>query len=88
MTAVRVNIPTPLRSYTGGAPEVEASGASLAAVLDSLDARFPGIRFRVIDEQDKVRPHIKFFVGADLAESLDEPIGDADVHIICALSGG
>ena len=85
---MRVNIPTPLRSYTGGAPEVEASGASLAAVLDSLDAQFPGIRFRVVDEQDQVRPHIKFFVGVDLAESLDEPVGNQEVHIICALSGG
>jgi molybdopterin synthase sulfur carrier subunit len=84
-----VNIPTPLRSYTGGAPEVEASGASLDAVLASLDASYPGIRFRVVDEQDQIRPHIKLFVGAELAASLEEPVGDRDeVHIICALSGG
>jgi molybdopterin synthase sulfur carrier subunit len=85
---MRVNIPTPLRSYTGGASEVEASGASLAAVLESLDGRYPGIRFRVVDEQDRVRSHIKFFVGQELVQSLDAPVGDADVHIICALSGG
>ena len=85
---MRVNIPTPLRSYTGGASEVEASGASLAAVLESLDGSYPGIRFRVVDEQDRVRPHIKFFVGQELAKSLDVPVGDAEVHIICALSGG
>jgi hypothetical protein len=84
---MRVNIPTPLRSYTGGASEVEASGASLAAVLESLDRQYPGIRFRVVDEQDRVRPHIKFFVGEELVKSLDVPV-DADVHIICALSGG
>lgn len=84
-----VMIPTPLRSYTGGAPAVEGSGPSLAAVLESLDRQFPGIRFRVVDEQDRIRPHIKFFVGRELAESLDAPVGDGgEVHIICALSGG
>jgi molybdopterin converting factor small subunit len=86
---MHVMIPTPLRSYTEGAPEVAASGGSLAAVLESLDRQFPGIRFRVVDEQDRIRPHIKFFVGAELAPSLDVPVGDGeDVHIICALSGG
>ena len=84
---MRVNIPTPLRSYTGGAAEVEAAGGSLAAVLESLDRQYPGIRFRIVDEQDCVRPHIKFFVGQELAKSLQEPV-DAEVHIICALSGG
>lgn len=85
---MRVNIPTPLRSYTGGASEVEGSGHSLAAVVESLDRQYPGIRFRIVDEQERVRPHIKFFVGQELAGSLAEPVGDADVHIICALSGG
>jgi molybdopterin converting factor small subunit len=83
-----VMIPTPLRSYTGGASAVEGSGASLAAVLESLDRRYPGIRFRVVDEQDRVRPHIKLFVGRELADSLDAPVDGDDVHIICALSGG
>ena len=85
---MRVMIPTPLRSYTGGASEVEASGASLAAVLESLDSQFPGIRFRIVDEQDRIRPDIKFFVGSDLAGSLAEPVTKDEVHIICALSGG
>lgn len=86
---MRVMIPTPLRSYTGGAPEVEASGASLAAVLESLDSQFPGIRFRIVDEQDAIRPHIKFFVGQELARSLAASVeGETEVHIICALSGG
>jgi len=84
-----VMIPTPLRDYTSGASEVSASGASLAEVLDQLDGRFPGIRFRMVDEQDRIRPHIKFFVGQELAPSLDVPVESGeDVHIICALSGG
>ena len=57
--------------------------------LSSLDASFPGFRFRVIDEQDRIRPHIKFFVAGDLARSIAEPVSEGDdVHIICALSGG
>ena len=66
-----VMIPTPLRDYTSGASEVSASGASLAEVLDQLDGRYPGIRFRMVDEQDRIRPHIKFFVGQELAPSLE-----------------
>ena len=62
---MRVMIPTPLRSYTGGASEVEASGASLAAVLESLDHQFPGIRFRVVDEQGRLRQHMNIFVAGE-----------------------
>ena len=86
---MRVIVPSPLRSYTGGASEVEASGASLSAVLDDLDRRFPGIRFRVVDEQDRIRPHMKFFVAGELVSSVVAPVRDGEeVHIICALSGG
>ena len=86
---MRVNIPSPLRSYTGEASEVEASGASLAAILDDLDRRYPGIRFRIVDEQDAIRPHIKFFVAGELAASIEAPVGERDeVYILCALSGG
>jgi sulfur-carrier protein len=85
----RVIVPTPLRSYTGGLSQVEAEGASLAEVLSSLDASFPGIRFRVIDEQDCIRPHIKFFVAGEIARSIAVPVAEGDeVQVICALSGG
>ena len=71
---MNVLIPTPLRSYTGGSSEVAAAGASLGMVLANLDAKYPGIRFRVVDEQDRIRPHIKFFVGQELAHSLDTTV--------------
>jgi molybdopterin converting factor small subunit len=84
-----VLIPQPLRSYTGQRDRVEAEGATLAELLDDLDRQFPGIRFRMIDEQDRMRPHIVFFVrGAktfDLHESL---AGSEEVVILQALSGG
>jgi sulfur-carrier protein len=83
---VRVLIPQPLRSYTG-APEVRGAGATIADVLLDLDARFPGIRFRMIDEQDRVRPHIRFFVDGVMAMSLSERAGE-ELMIVAALSGG
>ena len=59
---MKVSIPTPLRSYTQ-APEVEAEGATVGELLADLDRRYPGIRFRMIDEQDGIRPHVRIFVN-------------------------
>ena len=84
-----VRIPSPLRSYTRGAQRVEAEGTTLAQVLASLEARFAGIRFRVVDEQERVRPHIRFYVNTREAGELTEPVAAGDtVHVICALTGG
>lgn len=86
---MQVRIPSPLRSYTGNADAVSAQGATLAQVLADLDRRYPGIRFRVIDEQGSIRRHIKFFVNGEQTPSLSAAIGVADeVMIVCALSGG
>ena len=85
---MKVLIPTPLHSYTQG-PEVEASGATLAEVVADLERQFPGIRFRMIDEQDRMRPHIRFFVNRRIVRALGEPLGEHDeVVIVQALSGG
>lgn len=86
--SVRVVLPSHLRDYTHGRAEVEAEGATLAEVLVDLDARHPGLRFRVVDEQDRIRPHIKFFVGQDHVESIAAAIDGRDVQIVAALSGG
>ncbi len=85
---MKVHIPTPLRSYTN-ASVVEANGATLAELFGDLERRYPGIRFRVINEQDEIREHIKVFVNQELAENLTAPLhpGD-DVRIITAISGG
>ena len=85
----RVFIASPLRSYTGGAAEVPGHGATVDEVVRNLDGEYPGIRFRMIDEQDRIRPHIKFAVGTTFVWSLETPVEDGDdVHIIAALSGG
>ncbi len=86
---MKVRLPTPLVEYTNGAREVDAQGDTLDALLRDLDRQFPGIRFRMIDEQDVVRPHIKLFVNAELERSLNAPLKSSDqVLIVAALSGG
>jgi molybdopterin converting factor small subunit len=85
---MNVLIPTPLRSYTGQS-HVQASGSTLADLLAELDRRYPGIRFRMIDEQDRMRPHVRFFVNGEQTFDLGLPICPADaVCIVQALSGG
>ena len=90
---MQVRIPTLLRSYTHGADVVgidsRNGGATLADALADLDTRFPGFRFRIIDEQGAIRPHIKIFVDGELARdlaTLARP--DAELMIVGALSGG
>jgi len=84
-----VYIPGPLRSYTAGAIAVTATGCDVADLLADLDRHFPGIRFRMIDEQDGIRQHIKIFVNQELVRDIRAPLQPGDqVHIICALSGG
>jgi molybdopterin converting factor small subunit len=87
--AVKVLIASPLRSYTGERAWVEASGATLAQVLADLDRRYPGIRFRMIDEQQRMRRHVRFFVNGEQAFDLDQKLAPTDeLCIVQALSGG
>lgn len=84
-----VHIPTPLRSYTAGESEVPAEGSSLGELLRDLDARHPGLRFRVVDEQGNLRQHIRIFVNREIERDLTRPVGpDDEVVLMQALSGG
>ena len=84
-----IRIATPLRSYTAGAATVAGCGTTLAAVLADLEAHYPGIRFRMIDEQERIRPHMRLFVNSSEARELSAVVREDDtVHVICALSGG
>jgi molybdopterin synthase sulfur carrier subunit len=86
---VRVRIPTPLRSYTDQQKVVEGQGATVAVVHDHLDRQFPGIRFRMVDEQGRLRQHVNVWIGQDPVTDLAAPVTDADeVTIMQALSGG
>ena len=85
---MKVLIPSPLRSYTN-AKEVEANGATLAELLADLDHQYPGLRFRVIDEQDRMRGHMRFFVNGEQAFDMTRSLRPTDaVQLVQALSGG
>lgn len=86
---MKVGIPTPLRSYTKGRAAVEAAGRTLDELTRDLDRRYPGLRFRVIDEQGNIRPHVKFFVNAEQVFDLKTALAPGDdVAIVQAFSGG
>lgn len=85
---MRVLIPSALLSYTGQ-PWVSAEGATVGEVLQDLDRSYPGIRFRMIDEQGRMRPHIRFFCAGESVSGLDYPLrADDELFIVQALSGG
>ena len=88
-----VSIPTQLRSYTGGVAEVTVAVADpeprLADVFAALDAAFPGIRFRMVDEAGRVRPHVQVFVDRNVERNPDAALRrGAVIMIVGALSGG
>lgn len=87
---MRVLIPNPLLSYTHQARTVEAQGATLDLLTRDLDRQYPGIRFRIVDEHQRVRRHIKLFVNRDQADdNLATPLkADDEIMIVAALSGG
>jgi molybdopterin converting factor small subunit len=85
---MKVRIPSPLVSYTVKR-EVEAEGRSLSELFADLDRRYPGLRFRVVDEQGALRPHMRVFVnGAQVRELSLELRPSDEVQFIQALSGG
>ena len=87
-----VRIPTILRSYTGGANEVTAEGGTLAEVLDSLEADYPGLRARVLDDAGALRRFVNIYVGDDdvrFIGGLEATVADgAKISIIPAVAGG
>lgn len=86
---MKVWIPQPLLSYTERQNQVQAEGATAGELLDDLDRRFPGMRFRIVNEQDVIRPHIRLFVNGEQIGRLDTRLAPTDeIHIFQALSGG
>jgi molybdopterin synthase sulfur carrier subunit len=85
----RVMIPSQLIAYTGGATRVEADGPTVDAVMRDLDRQFTGLRFRVVDEQGRIRKHMRIFVGQDRVHDIARPLAaEEEVLIFGALSGG
>ncbi|MDI6412748.1 MoaD/ThiS family protein [Streptomyces albus] len=90
--SVNVRIPTILRTYTGGASEVTAEGATLAEVLADLEKNHAGIGARVLDDTGKLRRFVNVYVNDDdvrFEQGLETPTPDgAGVSIIPAVAGG
>jgi sulfur-carrier protein len=90
--SVSVRIPTILRTYTGGDSEVTAEGATLGAVIDDLDARFAGIKGRILDEAGSLRRFVNVYVGNDdvrFLDNLETPTPDGtQISVIPAVAGG
>jgi sulfur-carrier protein len=90
--SVSVRIPTILRTYTEGASEVPASGATLAEVLDDLDRSYSGIKGRILDESGELRRFVNVYVGNDDVRFLDNlatPTPDGtQISVIPAVAGG
>lgn len=89
MASVRVRLAPLLYSYTGGLKWVEVEAATVGEAITSLDARFPGIAFRIVDEQSGVRPHINIFLGEQSIRDVGTPVTEgSEIYIVGALSGG
>ena len=90
--SAKVRIPTILRTYTGGQKEVEASGHTLAHVLESLDADYPGLKSRVVDDAGALRRFVNVYVGDDDVRFIGglaaEVPDNGSVSIIPAVAGG
>lgn len=85
---MKVLIPGALRSYTGQS-HVEATGHTLHGMFDDLERRYPGLRFRVVDEQNLLRPNMRIFVNGTGIRDLQHALEPDDlVAIVLALSGG
>ncbi len=84
-----MRIPSPLRSYTGQATVAEARGTTVDEILSDLDRQYPGIRFRIVDEQGRLRRHMRVFVNDEMTRDLATIVmSDDEVTLLQALSGG
>lgn len=90
--SVRVRIPTPLRRFTANAEEVAVNGSTIAAVVEDLEQKFPGMKERLCDEQGRVRRFVNLYVNGDdirFLNSLETPVQEGDeIAIVPAIAGG
>ena len=90
--AVQVKVPTILRTYTGGAKLVEASGDTLDALLSDVDSRHEGLRGRLIADDGSLHRFVNVYINNEEGRflgSLEAPLKDADpVTILPAVAGG
>ena len=89
MAAVKVRLASLLHSYTGGMKVIELEASTVGEAMEVLDRRFPGLAFRIIDEQGRIRPHMNIFLGEEKVTELRTPIAaSVEIYIVGGLSGG
>ena len=89
MPAIRVRVASLLHAYTGGRSVIEVDAATVGEALSVLEGRFPGLVFRVVDEQGHIRPHMNLFLNEEKVRDLAAAVTDgAEIYIVGALSGG
>lgn len=90
MTVVR--IPTPLRTYTQGAAEVDVAGATVREILTALEQQFPGLGPKLVDEKGAVRRYVNLFVDDEdirFLQGADTPVTATNtISVIPAIAGG
>ena len=90
--SVSVRIPTILRTFTGGQAEVTADPGTLREVRTGLDATYPGLSGRIVDDTGNLRRFVNVYVGEEdvrFAQGLETPVpSGAHVSVIPAVAGG
>ena len=90
--SIEVRVPTILRSYTGGAKSVQASGDNLAELLTNLDKSYPGIRARLVTEEGTLHRFVNVYINDEdvrFLGALEAKLSDGDtVTILPAVAGG
>ena len=90
--SARVRVPTPLRKFTGGSDEVDASGETIFGLLNDLEQNYPGIKERILDDKGQVRRFVNVYVNGDdirFLNHMETAVKDGDnVSIVPAIAGG
>lgn len=90
--SIKVRIPTPLRKVTNGQDEVEANGANVKAILEDLEANFPGLKERICEEDGTLRKFVNLYLNDEdirFGDNLDSTVKDGDeLSIVPAIAGG
>src|SRR5258706_5834650 len=89
--AIKIRIPSPLRSYTQGADVVESSGASVGEVLNNLKSKAAGIETRLFKGTQLNRFVNVYLNDEDIRflKNLETPVKEGDeISIIPAIAGG
>ena len=89
--AVEVRIPTILRNFTSGQKAVHGEGATLLEVLDDVEARYPGLKERLVEENN-LRRFVNVYLNDEdvrFAGGLRARTSDGDVVVVLpAVAGG